>query len=60
MSRNDEQRDLAQSTPELAPNLDAKVSCRLKPDRRRPSATLDHWAAAFKDFRRSNATSDSL
>ena len=59
MSRNDEQSDLDQSTPELEANLDTKVTCRLKPDRRRLPATLDHWAAALKDSRRSNARSDN-
>ena len=49
MRRDDEQGGLG-TAPELEPS-DEKVTCRLKPDRRRQTATLDDWAHALKDSR---------
>ena len=59
MSCNDEQRDLDKTAPELEPSFDTTVTCRLKPDRRRPSATLDHWTAAIKGLKGPGSRSDN-
>jgi len=51
MSRIDEQAVLHKTAPDSQPGLDTKVTCRPKPDRRRLSDTLDHWAAAIKNLK---------